>query len=273
MTTPARLSAVRWLTALVLTTQLATPAAAQDAPAAEAARRGRELAEEADRRDRGYGDFQARMEMILRSADGDEARRDLRVSVLEVDGGGERSMLVFDSPRDIRGTALLTFSRPGRENQQWLYLPALRRTKRISATGRSSPFMGSEFTYEDLVRAPVEDYDYRYLGEEDLEGVRVWLVERVPRYDGSGYSSERLWIDTAEYRVLRIDYRDSRARELKTVTVHGYREYVDGVWKPREMRMRNLRTGASTVLQWTEYRFRTGLSERDFDPNLLGRRR
>ena len=101
----------------------------------EAAIRGREIAAEVDRRDRGFGDYRARMEMILHDREGDETHRELQVSVLEVAGGVEKSLIFFESPRDIRGTALLTYSHPDRENEQWLYLPALRRTKRIAATG------------------------------------------------------------------------------------------------------------------------------------------
>lgn len=237
----------------------------------EGAQRARAIAEEADRRDRGFGDYRARLEMILRDPDGDETRRELGLSVLETEGGEERSLIVFESPRDIRGTALLTYSHPDRENEQWLYLPALRRTKRISATGRSSPFMGSEFAYEDLVRTSVDEYAYRYVGEEALDGTPTWVIERVPRYEGTGYSWERLWIDQAEYRVLRTDFWDLRDRDLKTLTVHGYREYLDGIWRADEMRMRNLRTGESTVLLWHDYRFHTGLTEGDFSRSVLGR--
>lgn len=251
-----------------LTPLAASPAAGQED---DAAGRGREIALEVDRRDRGFGDYHARLEMILHDSDGDETRRELELSILEVEGGQEKSLIVFESPRDIRGTALLTYSHADRENEQWLYLPALRRTKRISATGRSSPFMGSEFAYEDLVRTSVDEYEYRYVGEEELEGTPTWVIERIPTYEGTGYSRERLWIDKAEYRVLRIDYRDLRDRELKTLTVRGYQEYLDGIWRADEMRMRNLRTGESTTLLWRDYRFGTGLTESDFSRSVLGR--
>lgn len=244
------------------------PVVAQQAEGAQGARA---IAVEADRRDRGFGDYRARLEMILRDPDGDETRRELELSVMETEGGEEKSLILFESPRDIRGTALLTYSHPDRENEQWLYLPALRRTKRISATGRSSPFMGSEFAYEDLVRTSVDEYTYRYVGEEELDRTPTWVIERVPRYEGTGYSRARLWIDQAEYRVLRTDYWDLRDRELKTLTVHGYREYLDGIWRADEMRIRNLRTGESTVLLWHDYRFHTGLNEGDFSRSALGR--
>jgi hypothetical protein len=261
ITSPARL--LGGLLALLV----ASPLSGQD----EAADRARQIAIEVDRRDRGFGDSRARLEMILQDRRGGEVRRELDVLVLEVPGGQEKSLVIFNSPRDIRGTALLTYSYSDRDNEQWLYLPALRRTKRISATGRSSPFMGSEFAYEDLVRTGVDEYEYRYVGEEDLDGTACWIIERRPRYEGTGYSRERLWVDTTEYRVLRIDYQDLRGRDLKTLTLHEYRQYPNGIWRAGEMRMRNLRTGESTVLLWHEYRFDTGLTESDFSRGALGR--
>lgn len=260
------------LAAFVLALAPGWPAAAQDpGPGADAAERGRAIAEEADRRDRGFGDSRARMEMILVDRRGDEARRELEMMVLELPEGEERSIIHFESPRDIRGTALLTYSYPEREDEQWLYLPALRRTKRISASGRSSPFMGSEFAYEDLVRTDVAEFDHRFLREEDLDGVLCWVIERIPRYEGTGYSRQRVWIDQAEYRVQRVDYFDLRDRELKTLTVDGYERYLDGLWRASEATMVNHRTDETTVLLWRDYRFRTGLTERDFTRAALER--
>lgn len=257
-----------WVASLLL----AGSVRAQDSGAGVDSReRGREIAEEADRRDRGFGDYRADMEMILLDRRGDEARRDLEMMVLELPDGEERSVIHFQSPRDIRGTALLTYSYPDEEDEQWLYLPALRRTKRIAASGRSSPFMGSQFAYEDLVRTDIEEYDYRLIGEEELEGRACWVVEQVPRYDGTGYSRQRVWIDTEEYRIQRVDYWDLRGRELKTLTLDGYRQYVDGIWKSGEASMVNHRTGETTHLRWEDYRFRTGLTGRDFTRAALGR--
>ncbi len=233
--------------------------------------RGREIAEEADRRDRGFGDYQARLEMTLEDRRGRETLRELELYVLELPGGEERSLVTFQSPRDIRGTALLTYSYDDRENDQWLYLPALRRTKRIAATGRSSPFMGSEFAYEDLVRSSPSQYDYLYLGQEELDGTPCFVIERYARYEGTGYSKERLWIDTAEYRVLRVDYWDLRERELKTLTLSGYERYLENTWKASEARMLNHRTEEATLLRWLDYRFQTGLTEGQFTRGVLGR--
>ena len=105
--------------------------------------KGLEIAKEADRRDTGFGDTTSKMIMILRNKKGQESKRDLEIRVLEVTGDGDKSMTVFHSPRDVRGTALLTFSHGVEPDDQWLYLPALRRVKRIASNNKSGPFMGS----------------------------------------------------------------------------------------------------------------------------------
>lgn len=254
--------------ALALATAGVPAAHAQELTAQE---RGREIAREADRRAHGYGDEQARMEMILIDRRGEETTRELDLSLLEVSPNEERSLVYFRSPRDIEGTALLTMSRRAEEEEQWLYLPALRRAKRISASGRSSPFMGSEFAYEDLMPLYPEQFDYVYVDEETLDGQPCYVLERRPRYEGSGYSKQRLWIDTTEYRVLRVDSWDLRDRLLKTLTLDGYVEYVAGVWRPGEAHMVNHRTDDETRLRWFDYRFGAGLDEGDFSRAALGR--
>ena len=105
--------------------------------------KGLEIAKEADRRDEGYGDSRSKMVMILRNKRGQESKRELDIRTLEVKGDGDKSMTVFHTPRDVRGTALLTFSHGVEPDEQWLYLPALRRVKRIASNNKSGPFMGS----------------------------------------------------------------------------------------------------------------------------------
>lgn len=233
--------------------------------------RGREIAVEADRRARGYGDYQARMEMILIDRRGNETRRELELLALEVSPGEERSLIYFQTPRDIQGTGLLTLSFREQAEQQWLYLPALRRTKRISASGRSSPFMGSQFAYEDLAPMYPSQFNYTYIGEDTLEGALCLVLERYPRYDGTGYRRQRVWIDVEEYRVLRVDSWDLRDRLLKTLTLSGYQEYLDGIWRPSEAHMTNHRTEDETRLRWFGYQFHTGLVESDLSRAALGR--
>ena len=235
--------------------------------------RGLAIAIEADRRDTGFGDFQAGLRMTLRNRHGEESLRELRNRTLEQEADGDKSLVIFDQPADVDGTAFLTFSHKQGNDDQWLYLPALKRVKRISANNKSGPFMGSEFAYEDISSQEVEEYTYRYLREEALDGRKTYLIERYPVDPKSGYTRQVVWIDQDEYRTLKIDYFDRKDAALKTLTYHGYQQYLDQYWRPDRMEMINHQTGKSTELLWTDYVFRNGYSDREFDRASLARAR
>lgn len=235
--------------------------------------KGLDIAVEADRRDTGFGDYRAEMVMTLRDRHGDESIRQLNVRGLEVDGDGDKYLAVFIDPRDIKGTAFLTYSHKSGSDDQWLYLPALKRVKRIAPANKTSSFMGSEFAYEDLASEEIEKYNYRYLRDEAYEGKDTFVFERYPVDQNSGYSRQVVWMDKKEYRQLRIDFYDRKDELLKTLTFKGYRLYLDKYWRAHEMLMDNQQTGKSTTLEWKNYKFRTGLDERDFDTNALKRAR
>ena len=235
--------------------------------------RGLEIALEADRRDAGFSDLTANLLMTLRNAHGDESVRELRNKTLEVIGDGDKTLVIFDQPRDVAGTAFLNFTHVTEQDDQWLYLPALRRVKRISSSNRSGPFMGSEFAYEDLSSQEVEKYTYRFVEEATLEGQPTFLVERTPVDEDSGYTRQLAYYDQAEYRLVKVDFYDRRNELMKTLTYHDYQQYVGQYWRSDRMEMVNHRTGKSTTLTWTNYEFRTGLTDRDFDQSSLQRAR
>jgi hypothetical protein len=109
--------------------------------------KGLAIATEADRRGDGFGDTSATMQMILRNRHGEESKREIRSKALEVKSDGDKSMIIFDQPKDVAGTALLTFTHKAADDDRWLYLPAVKRVKRIASSNKSGPFMGSEFAY------------------------------------------------------------------------------------------------------------------------------
>jgi outer membrane lipoprotein-sorting protein len=231
--------------------------------------RGRAIALEADRRNEGFGDLTAEMEMVLRSGNGATSTRRLRLKNLEVPGDGDKLLLIFDEPADVKGTALLTFTHKTGSDDQWLFLPALKRVKRISSTNRSSPFVGSEFAYEDFTSQEVEKYTYRYLGEETEGGADCFVVERRPVESSSGYTRQVAWLDKEAYRLRRVDYYDRRDTLLKKLTFGEYRLYEDRFWRVGEMHMENLQSGNSTTLRFFRYEIGIGLTERQFDQNSL----
>jgi len=236
-----------------------------------AEQRGLEIAVEADRRDTGFHDSQAAMRMILRNKRGDESTREIRVRTLEQLDDGDKSLTIFDKPADVRGTNFLTFTHKTGPDDQWLYLPALKRVKRISSRNKSGPFMGSEFAYEDLSSQEIEKYTYKYLRDEACGELQCFVIERIPVDRYSGYTRELAWLDQQEYRPQKIVFYDRKNAKLKTLVYSNYQQYLDKYWRAHDMFMENHQTGKSTRLVWEEYSFQSGLKERDFDRNSLKR--
>ena len=233
--------------------------------------KGLRIAREANARNEGFGNFTAEMTMSLLDRQGRESTRHMRFKVLEVAGDGDKSLIVFDQPRDVQGTALLTHSHVNTQDDQWLYLPALKRVKRISSSTRSGSFMGSEFTYEDMSTPELEEYTYKYLRDEPCGEFTCTVTEQVPLDKKSGYSRKIVWQDTGELRTLKVEHYDRRNSHLKTLTFANYQLYLDQFWRAEESTMVNHLTGRSTVLRWTNYRFRTGLVDNEFTQTALRR--
>ena len=234
--------------------------------------KGRLLFVEADRRNSGYRDMQVSLQMVLVSPRGGRTERSLRIQQVETQDDGDKVLVVFDLPASIRGTALLSYAHLQAVDDQWLFLPALKRIKKIASRNKTGSFVGSEFAFEDLSPQEVEKYDYEYVGEGEANGEAAYIVDRMPLDRFSGYNRQRVWLDQVHLRVLRIDYFDRLDNNSKQLSVGGYKLYADVFWKPSFMKMVNLRTHKSTELYWQEYVFQTGLSEdRDFSVNSLRR--
>ena len=148
--------------------------------------RGLEIAKSRKMADEGWGDSQADMRMILRNAQGQESERKIRVKAFEVDNDGDKALTIFDQPRDVSGTAFLSFSKTVGADDQWIYLPALKRVKRINSRNKSGPFMGSEFAFEDMTSFEIEKYTFSYLNDETIDGRDVFVVEQIPVDEYSG---------------------------------------------------------------------------------------
>ena len=263
------------ITVLLLSAMACQHVSAQDEPAESAAARGLAIAEEADRRDQGFGDSATEIVMRLISDDGRINERRLTWQILENPdaGDGDKSLTLFHEPRDIAGTAFLTHTHIGEEDDQWLYLPALRRVKRIASVNKTSAFMGSELAYEDLLSDEVEKFSYRWLREEACGEETCFVLDRQPEYADSGYSRQVLWMDQSEYRVHRIVYYDLDGALEKTLTLNDYRLYRGRYWRAHEYLIENHHTGKKTALSFAPYEFQTGMTERDFDPGALRRLR
>ena len=259
---------------IALCASISHAAAAQDpsSEAISATEKGLSIAKEMKARDRGWIDNSAEMEMILHNGKR-ESRREMRVLSLEVADDGDKSMTIFDSPNDVKGTAFLSFTHTNAMDDQWLYLPALKRVKRIASKNKSGPFMGSEFAYEDLNSFEVAQYDYRWLRDEQIDGQDCFVIESIPRDQYSGYSKQVAWIDKVHYRALKIDFYDRKNTLLKTLTLSDYQLHLDKFWRPTKQSMINHKNQRHTEVFLRNYQFSTGLDASDFTENSLKRAR
>jgi len=234
-----------------------------------AEKKGLAIATEADTRDTGWADQKAGLKMILRNRQGQSSERALRMKTLEVSGDGDKSLTVFDTPRDVKGTAFLSYTHALVPDDQWLYLPALKRVKRIASANKSGPFMGSEFAYEDLTSQEIEKYRYVWLRDETIREINTFVLERYPVYQNSGYTRQLVWIDQDTYQSIRIEYYDRKGALLKTLNNFEYQQYLNKFWRASRMEMVNHQTGKETTLLWSNYQHQNGYGDRNFDRNKL----
>ena len=264
------------------------PAAAQASATAEAAfgarlRAARDDAErgylifaEADRRDSGYGALEVSLDMILTSAAGRSTQRELRIRQLEMPTDGDRVLVIFDHPGNIRGTALLSHAHADIADEQWLFLPALKRVKKITTSNKTGAFLGSEFSYEDLTPALLEKYRYAFVqGQPGADtACDCYVVDRFPSDEFSAYSRQRVWLQRARFTIQHIDFYNRRDEVFKRLDVSEYAQHAGRYWKAGRMEMRNLQSRRSTVLVWSNYDFDVALQpERDFSVASLRRAR
>lgn len=248
-----------------------SPLAAGSAFGQSAEERGLAIAREAERRGKGWKDSRAQAEMILRERGGGASRRRLETRAIELAGDDldSKSLMVFRFPPDLDGTALLTHSYRRREDDQWLYLPDVRRVRRIAGGNKSGAFLGSEFSFEDMRDPQIEKYRYRYLRDEALAGQACFVLERVPTDPDSGYTRQIVWLDKAEYRTLQVQFFDRKSTLLKTMQVGDHRRHLGRIWRAHRINMVNHQTGKSTELIWHELSFPGNQREADFERGAM----
>ncbi len=238
--------------------------------AQEDVQKGLEIATRSDVTDNGFGDSTATAQMVLRNAAGQSSSRELVIMTLERNSSkvGDKTISLFSTPADIKGTAVLSHAKITGNDDQWIYLPALKRVKRISSSNKSGPFVGSEFAYEDITAQEVGKFDYRWIKSEKCGGATCEVIERTPNYAKSGYSRQLVWINTRTWQPEQIQFFDRAGNHVKTLTYSGYKQYGK-FWRAGKLTMVNLRNGKSTDLIFTDWKFSTGLSDRDFKSSAL----
>jgi len=268
-------NAVKGAKAAMLAAVLLLPVALIATPAMASAEKGLEIATEQSNRDNGWGDFTVVGKMVLKNKAGKESVREFKSMTLEETDPsvGDKSVIVFTKPRDVRGTALLTHSNiEPNDDDQWLFLPALKRVKRISSSNRTGKFVSSEFSYEDLGAEEINDNSYNWVEDMPCPGdgsLTCAKIEIMPKNKKSGYSKRIAFIDMEEYRTYQIEFYNRRGDLEKILTFSDYRLYMDKFWRAHQMDMNNEQTGKSTSLVWDSYEFNAGIDGKTFEPKSL----
>lgn len=217
----------------------------------------------------GYKDSQSSFTAIIKDAKGNESRREVRIKYLETAAEGNKRLLVFDKPVDLRRHALLTVSYPEKLDEHWAYNPDNQQIKRLLSNNASTPFSGSEFNFEDLSSQDLAKYDYRFEREDQLDGIPCTVVSRFPKDKNSAYQRLETWVDAQTFLILKIDYYDRRGDLFKTLTASDYELFADKYWRAKQINIKNHQSGKSTEMLWSNYQFNTGLSEKDFSLTSL----
>jgi outer membrane lipoprotein-sorting protein len=243
---------------------LLVPAAAGGAFAQSPEEKGYAIAKRAKDLTDQYTDFVADGRMTVRTRTGREAERRFTFKA-RTTSEGIQALLVFNWPGDVRGTGLLTIGKSGRNDDQWVFLPAPRLVKRVNSASRSRAFVGSEFSYEDMVEPDLEDFDYRWIRDEAC----CHVIEAHPRFS-SAYERQVMWFEIKSGLPVQIEFFPRRGSKQKVLSISSYSNY-GGVWRPRLARISNFQTGKSTELTWSNYRFDVGLRGSEFTPRALER--
>ncbi len=234
-------------------------------------KKGKAIAKTADEMDIGFKDQRSTMKMVLVDASGGKTTRIMEVKRLEKEGDGDKSVFIFKKPNDIKGIGLLTHEHKTRSDEQWLYLPASGRLKKISSDNKSGSFQGSEFSYEDLGTTEIEKYRYKYQGDGKFDGQACFILIRYPTERSSGYSKQISWVRKDNFQPLKVEYYDRKNEHLKTLLFKRYKKLKGKYWRAHLLDMENVQTGKRTTLNLFKLRIGTGLSKDRFTTRALKR--
>ena len=230
--------------------------------------KAQELIQKALDQSQEFNDVTSTVEMTTVESNGREHSRTLQIKVLKRDNGDIlKSLIVFVEPARERGVALLShlYTDESRTDQQWLYLPNLRKTKPIIGSGRQGAFMGSEFSYSDLVPQSAQEYDYSEVKTDSLDNRPHWVIEATPKATDSPYSKQIVWLDQKTLIATRTEFYDTNGKRWKLLTAEDMTVDNEGRERPSRLVMANLLNQRKTILQDREYRTNTGLKDSAFE--------
>lgn len=232
-----------------------------------AAEDGQTIAQQVYDRDAGRNAY-AEIEMILIDKQGGERTRSL-TSALKYYGPRSKRYIRFTAPATIKDTAFLSWENSDRADDQFLFLPAVGRVRRIASNQKDQSFVNSDFTYEDLEKRKVTQDTHRVLRHETHQQFTCWVLESVPRESGSSqYSRVVSWVDQQSLVPVKVEYYDKRERLAKILLVHRV-EQVDNIWTALEVDMQDVSRQQRTLLRVRTIRYDHELPDHLFTEHYL----
>jgi hypothetical protein len=223
---------------------------------------GQKLARQVYNRDDGKDSY-ATVRMLLMDKRGRKRFRTL-ISATKEYGETKKSYIQFTSPADIDGTSFLTWENDDRENDQFLFLPALNRVRRIVSSQKSSRFVNTDYTYEDMERRKPEQDRHKILREENVGAHECWVLESVPNDPKSSqYGKLISWISKTALLPVKTEYYDNRGGRLKEFKAIETKQ-VDGIWSVTESEMHDLKKDHHTYMKTLELHYNRDISDNIF---------
>jgi len=255
---PANVLLVGWLTTLALFA----------APGAPRAQDARQIVDEAQKRTRSSSE---RYEGVLQVINDKGKIADKSWTFARIGSHGHsKSVLRFTAPAEVKGVALLVVNHPDRASDQWMWTPAIARDRRIALQDRSARFFGTDFSFEDLEERDVDQYDYRMLGADTVEGVACWRIEARPKQTKSSqYTLSRVWIrqDNYAFALIENEAKGQLARRLRYLDLKN----VQGIWTAMRLEMTDLRRKSRTILRLENLQYNARVNDADFTVQALRR--
>ena len=182
--------------------------------------------------------------------------------------GNSKAILRFTAPPEVKGIALLVVNYPDRASEQWMWIPAEERDRHIAIQDRTTRFFGTDFSFEDMEERDVNQFDYKLLGEEQLDGVACWKIDSQPKQTKSSqYTSSTIWVRKDNYVIVRMD-NFNKDKLVRRIT-YGDIQKVDNIWTPRTVELLDAAKNSRTVLKLDKIQYNAAMKEENFTREAL----
>jgi outer membrane lipoprotein-sorting protein len=233
---------------------------------------GREIMEQSEAKNKGTDEYN-KTSMKLINKNGQERNRKIEYFKKTDEKDNDRVFMRFMEPGDVKGVSLLTIEYSDRDDDQWLYLPALKKVRRISSSDQGDNFMGTDYTYEDIRAEKLDQHEYNLVGSEVLDGHDCYLIVALPSTEKqkkeSGYNRREIWMRKDVLLMVQVKYYDKKGEFLKMQVRRDIVEAAPNLFRPNFMEMKNLKTGHTTQITFQERAINKGIPDEIFTEREL----